>query len=107
MKHPMQDNILANARYREQARLALDVIRLSFYCRIHALRTAYDTHSISSYQLNDARKALMFEASGVLSTHPGDNPQKILVRLKRNAKIELLKTESFSVARYVADLSNC
>ncbi|TXI91092.1 MAG: hypothetical protein E6Q36_00105 [Chryseobacterium sp.] len=105
MKHPMQDNILTNANYKEQAKWALDLIFLSYRTRFVALRTAYEDHFISSYQLNDARRLLMQEASGILATHPADTPQGVLLSLKRNARIQFLKAESFSALEYIEEIT--
>lgn len=104
MKHPMQDNILTNANYREQAKWALELIFLSYRTRFVALRTAYEEQSISFHELNDARKSLLQEASGILYTHPADTPQGMLLGLKRNARIQFLKAESFSALAYIKEI---
>ena len=106
MKHPMRNNILTNPNFKEQAEWALDLIFLSYRTRFVALRTAYEENSISSNQLNDARRSLMQEASGILSTHPAESPQSILSSLKRNARIQFLKAESFSALTYVEEMGD-
>lgn len=106
MKHPMQDNILKNDSYKEQAKWALDLIFLSYRTRFVALRTAFEDRSISSYELNDARKSLIREATGILSTHPADTPQGMLFSLKRNARIQFLKAESFSPIAYIKEIAD-
>ncbi|HUN01245.1 MAG TPA: hypothetical protein PLS00_00205 [Niabella sp.] len=97
-----QLSILADRQYKAAACTAMDTILQCFCKQITILHAACKQHIITEKQLLDAQKKIQAEAASILYTHPADDPEKILFKLRTAAECLDQQTSKLSVENCVS-----